>query len=554
MIAQHSHGTRVMRSFTITFFEDTTMAYKKQNVTVNGVHIPETTVDINEAKKLLGWREAEDGEVGFPYTGPDGKGRFVLTNNKANRPFSLQRADQYKQLLLTGQWAGQRNSPSKTLNGEPIIIDADGNVVSFAHRGVGLILAELERQRLYALRDGASSPAGRKLKEFGLNGPISMKALLVEGVDPNSADTVDTGKSRTLGDVLFRRHEFGDEQVPASLETRLSNSLAIAARLVWLRLQGLQVSKGPKGEIPDLIAYVERHPLLLDAVRHVHEVDGGGGKEGKRISSYISLGYAAGLMYLAAFSEVKRQSYEDGSLDLSRKPKRWNKAAEFWTLFARNLHAEENSIRALHVALERNRVNKKSKYSRDALCTLVTRAFLTFAGETEDWTTVRSLTKGLASKDSNVLRFGGLDLDRATLKKTGVIEDDVAIIRTPLGLLESWRYAVGRRLRIRPLERDDSELHRRRQGGTRSGRGEPVRRLQGRVAQQEEAQSVERACISGNTRASVTGRSGHPVQGLIKNAVPELPLGDETWNLGNQPAKPIKILNRNQRRRLTSFT
>ncbi|MBP89287.1 MAG: hypothetical protein CMJ64_21650 [Planctomycetaceae bacterium] len=183
------------------------------------------------------------------------------------------------------------NSPSETHNGETVVIDSDGGIVSFAHRGAGLILAELERQRLRAFDDGPDSPAAKKLKEYGCNGAITIDALLVEGVDPNSADTADIGKTRTLGDVLFRRHEFNGKELSPGVETRLSNEVSVAMRLVWLRLKGLQVSRGPKGEIPELLSFGKQHPLLYDALLHIHKVDGGSGEKGKKISRYISLGY-----------------------------------------------------------------------------------------------------------------------------------------------------------------------------------------------------------------------------------------------------------------------
>lgn len=411
------------------------MSSKTQSITVNGVKVPQSKIGIKEAIELLGWRDAKEGEVGYPYVGPKGKGKFVLAKNKTNRPFKRQLAEQYKRQFLRGEWAGQWNSPSRTHNGETIVIDSDGGIVSFAHRGAGLILAELERQRLNDFADGPDSPAAKKLKEYGCNGPITIDVLVVEGVDPNSADTVDIGRTRTHGDVLFRHHEFNGKELPPGVEAHLSRELAVALRLVRLRLKGLQVSRGPKGEIPELLSFGEQHPLLLDALMHIYEVDGGSGKEGKKISRYISLGYAAGLMYLAAFSQSNRESFEDGSLSVTSKPEDWEKAAEFWTLFANDLYSEENVIKSLHSSLEKNRTNRRSKYSRDTLCTLVTRSFLSWTGADDSWS-VQTLTKGLNSKDSDVLRFGGLDLNRAALEKMGVMEEDQPLVRTHSG---NWR-------------------------------------------------------------------------------------------------------------------
>ena len=232
------------------------MSSKKSTVTVNGLEVPQKKIGIKEAKELLGWRDAKDDEVGYPYAGPKGKGKFVLAKNKTNRPFKRQLAEQYKRQFLRGEWAGQWKSPSETHNGETIIIDSNGGIVSFAHRGAGLILAELERQRLRDFEYGPDSPAAKKLKEYGCdNGPITIDVLLVEGVDPHSADTVDIGRMRSLGDVNSRRGEFKGMGFSPSVEDRLSNELSHAERLVWLRLNGLQVSRGPRGEIPELVSF-----------------------------------------------------------------------------------------------------------------------------------------------------------------------------------------------------------------------------------------------------------------------------------------------------------
>jgi hypothetical protein len=60
---------------------------------------------------------------------------------------------------------------------------------------------------------------------------------------------------------------------------------------------------------------------------------------------------------------------------------------------------------------------------------LVARAFLSWTGADDRWT-VENLTENLAS---DVLRFGGLDVDRATLDKMGVQDDDRPVVRTHAG-------------------------------------------------------------------------------------------------------------------------
>lgn len=391
----------------------------KKNVELS---VEQVVMDVDLAKELLGWRDAKKTDVpAFRLNGEN----VVLANNKHNRPFSLGLAKKYSDQMFRGEWAGQWNSPSKTCNGETIIIDSKGMIASAAHRLVGLVLAETERQKIETMGQTDF------LKEKGIRGPITFPAILVKGVDPASADTNDTGKNRSLGDVLFRRDEFKGKELSDSARKRLSRELAVAVRLVWLRLRGERVDRGTKLYHPEAVEFLEQHPLLHEAVLHVWNEEGGTGAEGRKISSYISLGYAAGLLYLAAFSKSSREDYEEGTLDLGSKTGLWDKVEKFWVFFAQDLHEKDNVIKWLHKALEKNQTSE-AKYSRDALCTLVTRAWLVWTGaEKSKWGTQRAFSTGLMSKTEdgkevlNFERFGGLDLDVDVLREAGYLDQEV---------------------------------------------------------------------------------------------------------------------------------
>lgn len=388
------------------------------------VTVEQVTMTAELAKEILGWREPKKGEVAsISVAGPEGAEKVVLANNHSNRPFSLGLAKKYSDQMFRGEWAGQWNSPSKTCNGETIIVDNKGQIASAAHRCVGLILAEYQRQKIDKMGQADY------LKDLGIKGPITFPAIIVRGVDPHSADTNDTGKNRTLGDVLFRRDEFKGKEISDSAKKRLSRELAVAVRLVWLRLRGERVDRGSKLYHPEAVEFLEKHPLLHDAVLHVWNEEGGTGAEGSKISGYISLGYAAALLYLAAYSETNRQEYEEGNVDMTEKPGLWEKAEKFWVLFAQDLHDKDNVVKWLHKALEKNRM-AEAKYSRDALCTLVTRAWLVWTKQTKNWGTQRAFSSGLMTKvdDKEVLnfeRFGGLDLDADLLKEAGYLNEEV---------------------------------------------------------------------------------------------------------------------------------
>ena len=100
-----------------------TMAIKKttNTVTVNGVQVPQKKIGIKEATELLGWRDAEEGETGYPYAGPNGKGKFVLAKNKTNRPFKPQLAEQYKQQFGKNVVVNSRRSFDVAITGFPIV-------------------------------------------------------------------------------------------------------------------------------------------------------------------------------------------------------------------------------------------------------------------------------------------------------------------------------------------------------------------------------------------------------------------------------------------------
>ena len=395
------------------------MPPKKAKRTSTGTPISslQKTIGPEEAKKLLGIRPAGKGENGVKI----GEEKVVFENNKTNRPFSLGLAKQYAHMMLRGEWAGQSRSGSKTSNGEPILVGKNG-IVSGAHRLAAVLLAEAERQHLVDI--GAKD----KLEAFGLgNKPVSFLAPIITGIDDASADTVDTGKSRKLDDILFRRNEFNkfEEGLSENALKQLSKALSHAIRLVWLRTNGHRVARGPKLHHPEAVEFLEKHPLLLDAVYYVWTEDGGSGSEGKRISSYLSLGYAAAMLYLFSFSQSDRAKLEEEGY--SSPPELWEKATEFWTLFAQDLHSKENPIKALHKALEKNALSE-DKLTRDALCTLCVRAWLAHIGAEKKWKTTKQLVSKLYTKDGdkqvlNFERLGGIDLDPDRLKEIGLIDE-----------------------------------------------------------------------------------------------------------------------------------
>jgi len=145
-----------------------------------------------KAKEILGWRLAKEKEKDRIYK-VDGE-KVCFDNNNTNRPFSASLAARYAKTMLLGMWQD---------NGESMTIDSAGSIISCAHRCVGLVIAENMRLRYIAM--GKTE----ELEKHGLNQDpkkeLTIPILLVMGIDPTAADSTDTGKTRTLGDVLFRK-------------------------------------------------------------------------------------------------------------------------------------------------------------------------------------------------------------------------------------------------------------------------------------------------------------------------------------------------------------
>lgn len=403
-----------------------------------------TVIDAKKAKVIVGFKvvdKAPEGKKAFKFIDGDGvKKLFILEKNSVNRPFKIGTAQGYADQFFAEIWAGQSNHPSETANSDAWSTDWNGNVVSCAHRCVGLILAQA---KLDILRANDSEQVEDKPEKF------EVLALVVKNLDPACADTVDIGKPRTLGDILFRADVFSNgEALKESVKEKLSRELGVAARLVWLRQNGSRVAGGKKLPPAGLVQFLDEHPLLKDCILHIYNEDGGGGQEGSKIGRYISLGYAAAMMYLAATRHLDRGKYEAGEVNFDRKPKGWGRAEDFWTMFsqlsARSIGNEGvEPIAALNVVLEKNIKPKDgNKFSRDALCVLVTRAFLSWEGESDGkWDNARSLkTKLYHGGDEDegkidFLRFGGLDLHKEELEANGWLapEEKLEIVVKSVG-------------------------------------------------------------------------------------------------------------------------
>jgi len=417
------------------------MSKKKPKLTVEII-----TLTAVKAAEIVGLREAKDKEKGIVIAGPGGAKRYVLENNVSNRPFSLSLAKQYAEQMLRGEWAGSWNSPSETGNGESFVVDCNGRIASCAHRCVALFIAEQERLRLVAI--GADA----KIEELGCKKEIVIPdCILVTGVDSLAADTNDTGKSRSLGDVLFRRGEFDNKDYTESDLKALATALSVAVRHVWLRSNGYTVKGGPKLYHAEAVDFLSKHPLLKAATVFVYE-ENKGDKDNKRpIDRFgFSLGYAAAHLYLAAFRDIKPEGYHDGSRDMTRRPSvpHWDAAEKFWQDFAQVANVGKAGTAPIiweTLKVLGDHKDAKQILDRDGLCTVVTRAMSAFLDDPEQSYTTNKLRAGLVNTKNDpefvadFARFGGLDQDRTVLDELGYTQDASALGIVSRTSTDKWK-------------------------------------------------------------------------------------------------------------------
>lgn len=287
--------------------------YKSVKVELHSTNT-KNSLTVAEAKELLGWEVTESKD--FLFRDIEGA-KINLRNNPTNRPFRMVLAKRYASEMLRGKWK---------LNGETIVFDRHGECLSGQHRLVGFVIAEQQRKQ-------------GKLRH-NWKKAVTIECLLVLGVHESAADTLDLGQKRSLGDVIYRRAEF--TEVSKKDQKRMANVLGHTIRLVWLRSNGKNISDAPHFPHSEALDFLEQHPRLLEAVKFIHDSEGGRGAEGSRITKRISPGYAAGLMYLTAMSTTDPKAYiEDGSEAL--EDKLWEEAEEFWTLFASGANLDEGN-------------------------------------------------------------------------------------------------------------------------------------------------------------------------------------------------------------------
>lgn len=282
----------------------------KYNKVTSMVCDGDKSIDLEKAKKLLGWTpETKNRPVKEPIPLLDIEGRKVeCVNNKSNRPLRKALLALYKQEHLNRRWL---------LNGESLIIGKRGGVLNGQHTLISFILAceELESNRT-------------KWKHIWGDDTLFLQKVVVVGIDENDVivNSLDTGKSRTLSDVLYRSDHF--KEYKPKQRVKVARYCENAIKLLWHRTGAKKDAYAPRRSHVGSMEFIETHPKVLDAVAHIHgEVEAG-------TSNILTPGYSAGMMYLMSCSTSDPKVYygSDTKTEELLNHESWGDAETFWTL------------------------------------------------------------------------------------------------------------------------------------------------------------------------------------------------------------------------------
>lgn len=261
-----------------------------------------------QAKRLLGWQEAGDNQQKL-FTDAEGKG-IVCHNNTANRPLYMGNVAALKQEILRRRWY---------LNGENRIIGCTGLVNDGQHTLIAFVLA-VQEWRLHP----------ELWKQYWPTEP-TLETSIILGVSEEDkvVNTLNTGKPRSLADVIYRSPYFAD--MNNSTRKVVANVASYCIQLLWKRT-GVKETLVVIRTHSESLDFITRHERLLECVKHIYVENG----SEKRLGEFISPGYAAGLLYLMASSSTDPVEYRDsdnpneGMLSWDN----WDRACDFWAYLA----------------------------------------------------------------------------------------------------------------------------------------------------------------------------------------------------------------------------
>lgn len=291
-----------------------------------------------QARQLLLWKQSPDKD--HPYTD------FLLKdldgvptkcfNVEKQRPFYTSLAKQWMGEILGAHWNGDGGES----NGEPIIIGKTATVLDGKHRLIGLVLAEQAW-----LADPEKYPHWR-------NEAPKIHCFINFGVreDIKSVNTINTGKPRNLSDAIYASGLFGDLGTNRRKIKTLSKMLDYAVRLLWSRTGAQEDAFAPKRTHAESLDFIQRHPRIMECVKHIYEESG----NDEKLKFYPSPGFASALLYLMGSSKTIRENDDETGYTQVSCPTEdlldwsmWDRARMFWTDLADPAAKGMNHLRTM---------------------------------------------------------------------------------------------------------------------------------------------------------------------------------------------------------------
>lgn len=325
----------------------------------------------------------------------------MLDRNVGNRPFKTSAIKRYANDILRKKW---------NINGECLIVSDRGRMLDGQNRCAAVLQAEKTRKR---------SPTFWR-DEYGWRGEIVVPMLIIEGIPEKNlaVDSLGTGEKRTAGDVLFRQDRFGkyfdNDKKPrykTKAQATLAKDLAVAARVVWLRIGGKDVRDAPRFPHSELVDFLKRHPRLEEMVVWTYDADAGAGEGGssdKLISSLVSRGYVAGIAYLQACSALSRDKYDQETDPVTIKDSTFNSASEFVQTFADCTEQIAGSPILAARNLFMADIKKQETRDRDSILSTLVLCSNAYLSKQDSGFSVKDMRPG---KDDPRPRIGGLDIE-----------------------------------------------------------------------------------------------------------------------------------------------
>lgn len=271
-------------------------------------------VTMQQAMDLLGWEnETQTVKFGEDYLFTDvNKRKIRCFNNTKNRPLNYEWCLTLAQDILNRKWR---------FNCETIIIGKSGQILSGQHRLIALVIACQMWQ---------NAEAGSHWRVLWETEP-TLESLIAFGAEEGEAftQTLDNVRSRTLADTLYTSNLFKTWKPRDKKNVvRVAES---AVRLLFDRT-GMANSKYiSKLTNSEAYEFLNRHLRVLDGVKHIYTEDIKGS-----IQKCMTMGYAAGMLYLQAACEDSVEEYQantppdESTLGLAR----WDDALKFWIGFS----------------------------------------------------------------------------------------------------------------------------------------------------------------------------------------------------------------------------